>query len=161
MRSTSVSVEGLTMMTTRRLLLLCLLPALGGCNQQQANSAEMRAKPKPIAAPTVVVGERELPNTLSLAGTLKANQESELAANATGRVTRTMVERGSYVRSGQALAQLDVRIATLSASEAEANVETAHTQKSAAEEECARYQRLIERQAISQQEYDRQTANCK
>jgi RND family efflux transporter MFP subunit len=151
------------MMTMRRLslVLASLLPLAGGCNQQQANSAEMRAKQKPIAAPTVVVAEKELPSTLLLAGTLKANQESELAANASGRVMRTMVERGSYVRSGQALAQLDVRMATLSATEAEANFETARSQKGQAEADCARFDKLLERGAITQQEYDRQVTACK
>lgn len=144
---------------TRRLL-LCLLPTLGGCAQPPAASAELHARQK-VAAATVVVGERALPSTLLLAGTLKANQESDLAANASGRVTRTMVERGSYVKTGQALAQLDVRVASLSASEAEANVETARTQKSAAEEECTRYQRLFQRGVITQQEYDRQATSCK
>jgi RND family efflux transporter MFP subunit len=72
-----------------------------------------------------------------------------------------MVERGSYVRSGQALAQLDVRVATLSASEAEANFETARTQKSAAEQECARFRQLLDRGAITEQEFDRQTTTCK
>jgi RND family efflux transporter MFP subunit len=150
------------MKTTGRLsILLSLSPLLGGCHQQSAAGAPVHDKQKPIAAPTVVVGERELPNTLLLAGSLKANQESDLAANASGRVVRTMVERGSYVKNGQPLAQLDIRVATLSASEAEANVETARTQKSAAEEECTRYQRLFERGAITQQEYDRQTTSCK
>jgi RND family efflux transporter MFP subunit len=152
------------MMTKRRLPLLLLLPVLpvaAGCNQHQAASAELRARQKPIAAATLLVTERELPSTLLVAGTLKANQESDLAANATGRVMRTMVERGSYVHSGQPLAQLDVRMATLSASEAQANFETAQAQKSQAQEECARYERLLGRGAISQQEYDRQTTNCK
>jgi RND family efflux transporter MFP subunit len=72
-----------------------------------------------------------------------------------------MVERGSYVGRGQALVQLDVRVATLSASEAEANVETARAQKQAAESECARYERLFQRGVITQQEYDRQTTSCK
>src|SRR3954447_25990420 len=161
-RSTSVSPTGSTMNTLRTLpIFFALVPLFGGCNQQQASSAEMRAKQKPIAAPTAIVAERELPSTLLLAGTLKANQESELAANASGRVLRTMVERGSYVRSGQALAQLDVRVATLSASEAESNFETARTQKSAAEQECARFRQLLDRGAITGQEFDRQTTTCK
>ncbi len=151
------------MMTTlrRKLLFLATPLVLLGCTQPKAQEKRADAKPKPLAVATVEVTERELPNTLLLAGTLKANQESDLAANASGRVTRTMVERGSYVGRGQSLAQLDVRMAQLSASEAEANVETARTQKSAAEEECTRYQRLFERGVITQQEYDRQTTSCK
>ncbi len=146
--------------TMRLWSLFLLAPALGGCGQQQAASAEGH-RPKPVAAATAVVGERELPNTLLLAGTLKANQESDLAANASGRVMRTTVERGSYVKSGQTLAQLDVRMATLSVTEADANLDTAQTQRSAAQQECARYQRLLDRGAISAQEFDRQITSCK
>ncbi|MGZ5236438.1 MAG: efflux RND transporter periplasmic adaptor subunit [Caldimonas sp.] len=136
------------------------LVALVGCAKPGAQK-DAQPKAQPIAVETVAVVEREVPNSLLLAGTLKANQESELAANASGRVMRTMVERGSYVARGQAIAQLDVRIASLSASEAEANVETARTQKAAAQTECARYGQLFERGAITQQEYDRQTTSCK
>jgi RND family efflux transporter MFP subunit len=140
--------------------ILIPLVALVGCSQPHAQQAP-KQKPKPVPVETVAVVEREVPDTLLLAGTLKANQESELAANASGRVTRTMVERGSYVSRDQAVAQLDVRIASLSASEAEANVETARTQKAAAQSECARYDRLFQRGVITQQEYDRQTTSCK
>jgi RND family efflux transporter MFP subunit len=143
-----------------RTLIPLLALAVAGCTQPHAQKTE-KAKPKPISVETAAVTEREVPNTLLLAGTLKANQESELAANASGRVMRTMVERGSYVSSGQAVAQLDVRMASLSASEAEANVATARTQKDAAQAECARYDRLFQRGVITQQEYDRQTTNCK
>jgi RND family efflux transporter MFP subunit len=139
-----------------------LLPTLAllGCAQSTAEKTE-RPKAKPVRVDTVAVVEREVPNTLLLAGTLKANQESDLAANASGRVMRTMVERGSYVAHNQPVAQLDIKIASLSATEAEANVETARTQKEAAQTECTRYERLFARGIITQQEYDRQTTNCK
>ena len=83
----------------------------GGCNQQNAASAETHAKPKPIAAQTVAVVERELPNTLLLAGTLKANQESDLAANAIGpRDAHDGRARQLRRATAQPIAQLDVRI---------------------------------------------------
>ena len=141
-------------------LSLSLLLGLG-CGQAHGPALDAGLKAKPISVETIAVGERDMPNNLPLAGTLKANQESDLAANATGRVLRTMVERGSYVSKGQPIAQLDVKVAQLSASEAEANVDTARTQKSAAEEECTRYDRLFKRGVITQQEYDRQTTSCK
>lgn len=144
----------------RRLPWLPLLLALG-CGQRKVDHAEKRVERKPVAVRTAPVVERELRKTLPLAGTLKANQESDVAANASGRVIRTMVERGSYVTRGQALAQLDVRLARLSANEAEANVVAARAQRSAAEEDCERYQRLLARGAISRQEFDRQTTSCK
>jgi RND family efflux transporter MFP subunit len=140
---------------------LLMLVALCGCGSPKARANDSRPKAKPIAVETVAVIEREVPNTLALAGSLKANQESDLAANASGLVLRTMVERGSYVSAGQTIAQLDVRIAALSTSEAVSNVETARTQSALAHEECARYDRLFQRGVITQQEYDRQTSSCK
>jgi membrane fusion protein (multidrug efflux system) len=135
--------------------------ALAGCTQAHSQATDARVKAKPIRVDTVEVVEREMPNTLLLAGTLKANQESELAANASGRVTRTMVERGSYVARGAAIAQLDTRMAALTATEAEANVATVRTQKAYAEEECGRYERLFKRGVITQEEYERQSTSCK
>lgn len=142
------------------LFAIALVPFAFACHPS-AHGTETRAKAKAVAATPVEVGEAELPNTLLLTGTLKANQESDVAANATGRVLRTMVERGSYVKSGQPVAQLDMRTARLSESEALANMETARTQKAAAQDECARYQRLFEQGAITQQELTRQSTSCK
>lgn len=139
-----------------------LLPLLAAVACSEPKAATINApKTKPIAVSTVAVTDEEVPSTLVVAGTLKPNQESDLAANAQGRVTRTMVERGSFVARGEAIAQLDVRIASLTAEEAQANVDTAHTQKAAAQAECTRYDRLFQRGIITQQEYDRQTTSCK
>lgn len=137
--------------------------ALVACDSSTSASSRpaLAARPKPVHVETVVVAERAMPVSVTLAGSLKANQESDLAANASGQVLRTMVERGSYVARGGAIAQLDTRLASLSAAEAEANVQTARTQKELADAECARYQRLLQRGAISQQEFDRQSGSCK
>jgi membrane fusion protein, multidrug efflux system len=134
---------------------------LAGCAQPTAQSAEGHAHAKPVHVDSVLVVTRDMPNTLLLAGTLKPNQESELAANATGRVTRTTVERGSYVGRGSIIAQLDTRAANLSAMEAEANAQTQRAQKAHADDECARYDGLFQRGAITKQEYERQTSACK
>ncbi len=143
-------------------VLLLGLSAISACNgRTEAASSTGAVKVKAIHVDTIVVANEEMPSTLLVAGSLKANQESELAANASGRVTRTMVERGSYVARGAPLAQLDMRMATLSAGEASANLDTARTQKQLADDECKRYEGLLAKGALSQQEYDRQSASCK
>ncbi len=141
--------------------LFVVLALAAGCTQPQAQGSASRSRSKPVHVDSVLVVARDMPSTLLLAGSLKANQESELAANASGRVTRTMVERGSYVGRGSVIVQLDTRVANLSAMEAEANAQTLRAQKAHAEEECARYDGLFRRGAITQQEYDRQTSDCK
>jgi membrane fusion protein (multidrug efflux system) len=114
----------------------------------------------PIAVQTVAVTTRSVPRQLTLTGSLVANQESDLAANATGLVLKTMVERGSVVQQGQVLVQLDLRTAELQRSEALANLETAKQQASLAKQECERAKGLLERGAITQQEFDRTTSQC-
>jgi RND family efflux transporter MFP subunit len=152
-------------MTRARELLLLIVPALlaPACShptEASPSGESAAARAKPVHVDTVAVEERPMPRTVLLAGTLKANQESELAANAMGRVLRTMVERGSFVAQGQAIAQLDARSSNLVATEAHANLETARAQKTLAEQDCTRFERLHEKGAISQMEYDRVTANC-
>jgi membrane fusion protein (multidrug efflux system) len=102
-----------------------------------------------------------MPRVIPLTGTLRANVRTELTANASGRVVKTFVERGQRVTQGTMLAQLDVRAAALSVAEANANVESSKTKLEAAHAECSRYDALLARGAVTKQEYDKQTAQCK
>jgi membrane fusion protein (multidrug efflux system) len=142
-------------------LALVTVVAAGCSNTDAAGRKADAARPKPLRVDTLVVAERQLPSSLQLAGSLKANQESDVAANASGRVLRTMVERGSFVAAGAPLAQLDTRMSTLFTGEAKANFETARQQRALAEADCARYDKLAEKGAISRQELDRVTSTCK
>ena len=110
---------------------------------------------------TVTVADVEAPVTLRLSGSLKGLRETDLAANANGRVTSTSVERGAQVKAGQVLAQLDVRAAAISASEANAMAESAKASAAQAKLECSRAENLKNSGSISQAEYDRLVANCK
>jgi membrane fusion protein (multidrug efflux system) len=131
-----------------------------GCSRSSAaESTAPPALPK-IHVETVAAGEEAVPKLLHLTGVLSSNERTDLAANASGRVVKTFVERGDHVKAGELLAQLDTRSASLSHTEAEANVasatETLHTQQT----ECKRYATLLAHGAISQAEYDRQTSTC-
>ena len=103
----------------------CLVLTLAACNAAVASPGGAAA-PSGSAAPKVrvdsaLIEQREVPRTLAVTGTLEADQRTELAANASGRVVRTFVERGDHVKTGALLAQLDTRGAELSLAEAEAN----------------------------------------
>jgi membrane fusion protein (multidrug efflux system) len=110
---------------------------------------------------SVVIDARPVPKTLTVTGTLEADQRTELAANASGRVIRTFVERGDHVKAGALLAQLDSRGATLSHAEAEANAKSITDQLAAVRSECSRYEALRTKGAITQQEFDRQAVQCR
>jgi len=101
-----------------------------------------------------------MPEYVTLTGTLRGNQESDVAADAPGKVVQTLVERGQIVKRGQVLVTLDARGAALTANAAEAQSKVAESQLEQAKRECERVKNLLETKAISQAEFDRQTADC-
>jgi membrane fusion protein (multidrug efflux system) len=135
-----------------------LLLTIAGCHAD----AKRNAKPaeKPVHVESIVVNERPVPKTMTVTGTLEADQRTELAANAAGRVVRTFVERGDHVKAGEILAQLDSRGATISQTEAEANAKSMTDQLASVQTECKRYMALRQKGAITQQEFDRQASQC-
>jgi membrane fusion protein (multidrug efflux system) len=133
--------------------------ALTAC---EGHRAEPPAAPPPpaIHVTTTVVKAQPMPHDLPLTGSLVANQQSEVAANASGRVVKTFVERGDFVTLGQPLVQLDQRSARLSAVEAKANLESATLQKQLADTQCARNEQLLAKGAITKDEWQRADSQC-
>jgi RND family efflux transporter MFP subunit len=144
------------------LLSVALLGSLGtgGCK-----SASEAAEPAPEAAAVEVQTEAvtvtDVPRTLRLSGTLRGDREVDLAANATGRVLATAVERGERVLPNQVIAKLDVRAAFLSQTEAKAQAASARAQQEQAANECQRYERLKQKAAITDLEYMQKMTQCR
>jgi membrane fusion protein (multidrug efflux system) len=138
-----------------------LVLSTAGCSHESAASVETKAAPvAKVHVQTAPVVEQSVPKLLRLTGVLSSNERTDLAANASGRVVRTFVERGDHVAQGALLAQLDARSAVLSRAEAEANVTSATEQLKNLRADCQRYVSLLAKGAITQQEYDRQTTSC-
>ena len=114
----------------------------------------------PIHVQTATVSEQPMPEYLTLTGSLHASRQSDIAADTSGKVLQALVERGQAVKSGQVIATLDARSATLSATAAQAQSRLAQEQLEQAQRECARVKHLLETAAISQAEFDRQTSQC-
>jgi membrane fusion protein (multidrug efflux system) len=139
---------------------LGLALAGAGCSHDSAAAVEPKAAAPKIHVQTAVVAEQTVPKLLSLTGVLSSNERTDLAANASGRVIKTFVERGDHVTQGALLAQLDARSAALSQAEAVANVVSATESLKNQKADCQRYVSLLAKGAITQQEYDRQTTSC-
>jgi RND family efflux transporter MFP subunit len=134
------------------------------CHKPDASgdpAAKKGAQPEaPIQVETAPIAERRVPEWLVLTGTLKAGQESDVAADAAGKVVATFVERGQQVKQGEALAALDTRGASIGASAAQAQASLTRTQLEQAQRECERVKALFDQGAISRAEYDRTTSQC-
>ncbi|HEY8078570.1 MAG TPA: efflux RND transporter periplasmic adaptor subunit [Labilithrix sp.] len=134
----------------------------GGCRKPDDAKAELTSAKTdaPVQAQTVKVGEQPMPEYLTLTGTLKASEESEIAADASGKVTATFVERGQHVKRGDTLAVLDSRGAALTANAMTAQTNLAKAQLEQAQKECERVKQLFQSGSISQAEFDRTSSTC-
>jgi RND family efflux transporter MFP subunit len=136
--------------------------ALGSTVACQRAPAAQTAEPTPsVHVETAKAAEVDAPIVLRLTGTLRGMREAALAANASGRVLRTSVERGDEVAAGAVVAQLDTSSARLSLAESKVAVANSLTQDEIDRTECARSEKLLEKDAISPAEYDQVTAKCK
>ncbi len=144
-------------------LLALLVPAATvACKKPAQNAPELTAAKSEVKVKvdTVPVVEQPMPELLTLTGQLRASQESDVAADANGKVSATFVERGQPVKKGDTLAILDARGASITASAAAAQTNLAKAQLEQAQRECDRVESLFKSGAISQAEYDRTKSQC-
>lgn len=152
------------MRTSYAILVLALgAPVLfGACARSEAQQSPQPAATQtpPVHVTTAPVIQQPMPEYVTLTGTLRASEESDIAADAVGKVLSTSIERGQAVKKGQIIAVLDARGATLTASAMEAQAKLAQAQLEQAKKDCERTKHLYDTGAISAAEYERQTTLC-
>jgi RND family efflux transporter MFP subunit len=74
------------------------LSAAGCSHESRAGTAEVKAALPKVHVESVAVAEQRVPKLLSLTGELSSNERTDLAANASGRVIKTFVERGAITK---------------------------------------------------------------
>ena len=150
--------------------------ATTACNSaESAVSAE--SKPEPIGITTALAEHRPIDRYLRVTGSLTADEQAEVSAEAAGRVIETPVERGTRVAQGTVLARISSADAAAQLQEAEANagqiearlgltpgatfdaksvpdVINAQASLDWAEAEFARMKLLLEQKVVSQSEFD-------
>lgn len=139
---------------------LLAVATVAGCEARASQKAAAEAPAAPLSVSTTEVATRPWPRTLTLTGTLAANRDSDVAADAMGKVVATFVERGQFIAKGAPLVQLDRRSAVLAEEQARAQAASAKAQLDLAERECARAETLFAQAAINRAEYDRAKAHC-
>lgn len=141
------------------LLALATVPSCG--KSRAAPLPEATANSAPAAkVDTRTVLAREVPVWLSVTGQLKGRRAADLAADANGKVIKTLVERGDVVKAGQPLVVLDTRAAALSFAEAQASAASAAAAAENAKMNCERYRVLAKQGAISDFEYEAHRVGC-
>jgi RND family efflux transporter MFP subunit len=137
------------------------LPAFAVACAPKSDAAPPPPAAPPVAVTTDAVTAIDVPRTLRLTGTLRGERETDLAANIAGRITSMKLERGQRIAKGDLIAEVDVSAAALALKEARLAVETSKTQEAINQADCARYEQLKARGAVTDLEYDQVTAKCK
>jgi multidrug efflux pump subunit AcrA (membrane-fusion protein) len=92
-----------------------------GCSDGDAVNATGSAEPAAVTVQTVPVVQQPVTRFMRVSGTFAAQDAAEVAAEVTGRVVATPIERGSRVRAGATLVQIADAEVAAQAREAEAN----------------------------------------
>jgi multidrug efflux pump subunit AcrA (membrane-fusion protein) len=101
-------------MKRNTILLVCTLSILGSsCAAKKQSSAVEAAAPKPIYVTTAKSVVKQVPAAFDETGTFIAEESSDIAPPVAGRVLRTPVDVGAFVKQGQIICELDHRDADL------------------------------------------------
>lgn len=114
-----------------------------------------------VDAPVIAVRRTSMPSFHTVAGTVRPETTSTLAANMVGTVVRVAVAEGDRVRAGDVLVRIDAREPSAQVDrtraggeEVERAIEAATASAQLAEATYRRYAALHERGSASRQEYD-------
>lgn len=121
---------------------------------ENEKGGDKNGKKPPIGVSAVVVQPQDFSNTISLSGSIEANEQIEIHSEVSGVVESISFSEGSSVSKGQVLLKVnDIEL--------RAQLVQAKTKESLASENERRARLLLQKEAISQEEYDIASADYK
>ena len=99
-------------------IIVCALPLLGGCSSE----AEPAPEPPRVALVEPLQPAEPKAEALRFSGVVRSVTTTQLSFEVAGRIERILIDEGTRVRRGQALAQLDRTDYRLQMREAEARL---------------------------------------
>lgn len=116
-------------------------------SQKNGESKDKGGKDKPTKVSGMIVQSQAFDNKLSLSGTIEANEQVEIRSEVSGTVTSILFDEGSTVKKGQVLFKVNDL-------ELKAQLLQASTKENLAAENARRAKLLLQKEAISQEEFD-------
>ncbi len=116
-------------------------------NAESEKSGGKGDKKPPMMVDAIVVSETNFANTISLSGSIEANENVEIRSEVSGIVEQIYFTEGTNVNKGQVLLKVnDIEL--------RAQLSQATTKQNLASENERRAKLLLQKEAISQEEYD-------
>jgi len=132
---------------------LSVLPAfllLAACD----GASEAPPPVPPVEVSAITVTGQPVTNVIELPGRVQAVRTAEVRARVDGIVERRLYEEGTDVRAGSPMFQIDSRPLRAVADAAQAALRRAQAEQTNARRDVERFRPLVERNAISEQEFD-------
>ncbi len=140
------------------LILVLVIGALVAYRIVKNRRADKQQTPRgpggPVQVSAVVVKPRMFVDSLAVKGSIDANEQVQIRSQVPGLVTAIYFREGMPVRKGQALLQIEP-------SELNAQLQDARTREALAAENAERARLLLEKEAISREEYETTVATLK
>jgi multidrug efflux system membrane fusion protein len=153
-------------MSTRLTAVTCLLAAVAlalasGCSEKGKESGVRENPPVITGVTQQTILEEAIPDRLEAVGTIKARNSAVIAARIPGSISTVQVKEGERVTKGKLLLTIEAAESTSGAAgaragfeEARHGVEEARARKDLADATFQRYEKLLQEQAVTRQEFD-------
>ena len=142
-------------MKLKNILITLLIISLAGLifyrisknNSENGNSKDKNEKKPPVDVTAIVATAEDFSNSLALSGSIEANEQIEIRSEVSGIVENIAFKEGTNVNKGQLLFKVnDIEL--------RAQLAQATTKQNLASENERRAKLLLQKEAISQEEYD-------
>ncbi len=128
--------------------------AISGCSQEPAPQAAGGGQQPPPTVSVLEVALQPVENTVTLPGRVSPLRQSQVRPQVEGVITERLFEEGAFVEKGQQLYQIDDSRYAAQLASAKADVKSAEANRKTLEARAERYKGLLDKNAVSQQEYD-------
>jgi membrane fusion protein (multidrug efflux system) len=133
------------------IIIIALLALIGyrifSNSEESSKNNKKGDKKPPMMVEAVVVSEQDFANTISLSGAIEANENVEIRSEVSGIIEKIYFTEGTFVSKGQLLLKVNDL-------ELRAQLSQAKTKQSLASENERRAKLLLQKEAISQEEYE-------
>jgi len=162
-------------MNAKKIIVCTAAALIFGCSGEEKSHVEEELPSEPVEVTVEIVKPEKTPTLLEAVGTVRSAVTTNLSSRIMGYVTEILVEEGQQVKRDQLLARIDSRETEAQVEKAEAGLAEAEsaqdevdraigaarsaleaTQANArlAESTYKRFQELLSRKSVSQQEFD-------
>lgn len=128
--------------------------AISGCSQEPAPQVAGGGQQPPPTVSVLEVVLQPVENTVTLPGRVSPLRQSQVRPQVEGVITERLFEEGAFVEQGQQLYQIDDSRYAAQLASAKADVKSAEANRKTLEARSERYKGLLDKNAVSQQEYD-------